>query len=179
MVKVFGTAGHSGGADPGLRARRARGSGDGDHDAGVPSVEHQLVEVATQFLEDLYERTRETVHLGVRRNLDVVYIARIGGHGFAAEVDRGLAPRGRTHTITDAGALAVQLAEIAESGIVRERMVAAISIAGPPYRFSPELHRTTIKAAADAIGGLLAVRITRPAGLEPEDQGRFGAETVR
>jgi DNA-binding IclR family transcriptional regulator len=174
------------------------------------SVEHQLVEVATPFLEDLYERTRETVHLGVRRNLDVVYIAKIGGHGFAevpsrigqrlpmyctaigkvllahageavvaAEVDRGLAPRG-PQTITDPDALTVQLAQIADAGvalereesvagltciaapvIVGERVVAAISIAGPLYRFSPELHRATITAAAGAIGGLLAGRVAR------------------
>lgn len=30
------------------------------------SAERGLIEVATPFLEDLYERTRETVHLGVR-----------------------------------------------------------------------------------------------------------------
>ena len=52
------------------------------------SAERGLIEVATPFLEDLYERTRETVHLGVRENLDVVYISKIGGHGFT-EVRRG------------------------------------------------------------------------------------------
>ena len=46
------------------------------------SAERGLIEVATPFLEDLYERTRETVHLGVREQLDVVYISKIGGHGF-------------------------------------------------------------------------------------------------
>lgn len=30
------------------------------------SVERSLIEVATPYLEDLYERTHETVHLGVR-----------------------------------------------------------------------------------------------------------------
>lgn len=44
------------------------------------SVERRLVEVATSFLADLYERTRETVHLGVREHLDVVYISKMGGH---------------------------------------------------------------------------------------------------
>ena len=46
------------------------------------SVERGLI-VPTPFLEDLYERTHETVHLGVREQLDVVYTSKIGGHGFA------------------------------------------------------------------------------------------------
>ena len=50
---------------------------------------------------------------------------------------------------------------IAAPVIVGERVVAAISIAGPLYRFSPELHRATITAAAGAIGGLLAGRVAR------------------
>ena len=175
------------------------------------SVERRLVEVATPFLEDLYERTRETVHLGVREHLDVVYISKIGGHGFAdvpsrigqrlpmyctgigkmllahagaavvaAVVDRGLSAMG-PRTITNSDELAAQLAEIADSGIafereestagltcvaapivVRDRVVAAISIAGPLYRFMPEMHRVSIKAAADAIGDLLASRADPP-----------------
>lgn len=44
------------------------------------SIERGLVEVATPFMEDLYELTHETVHLGVREGREVVYIAKIGGH---------------------------------------------------------------------------------------------------
>lgn len=44
------------------------------------SVERTLLEVATPFLEDLYERTHETVHLGVREGHEVVYVAKMGGH---------------------------------------------------------------------------------------------------
>lgn len=44
------------------------------------SVERSLLEVATPFLEDLYERTHETVHLGVREGHEVVYVAKVGGH---------------------------------------------------------------------------------------------------
>lgn len=44
------------------------------------SVERTLLEVATPFLEDLYERTHETVHLGLREGADVVYVAKVGGH---------------------------------------------------------------------------------------------------
>lgn len=44
------------------------------------SVERGLVEVATPFMEDLYELTHETVHLGVREGREVMYAAKIGGH---------------------------------------------------------------------------------------------------
>ena len=44
------------------------------------SLERDLLEVATPFLEDLYERTHETVHLGRREGTDVVYVAKVGGH---------------------------------------------------------------------------------------------------
>ncbi|WP_200308155.1 IclR family transcriptional regulator [Streptomyces adelaidensis] len=39
-----------------------------------------LRETALPFLQDLFEATRETVHLGVREGLDVVYLERIHGH---------------------------------------------------------------------------------------------------
>ncbi len=44
------------------------------------SVERTLVDVATPFMEDLYELTHETVHLGVREGAEVMYVAKIGGH---------------------------------------------------------------------------------------------------
>lgn len=46
----------------------------------LASIERGLLEVATPFLEDLYERTHETVHLGIREGTEVVYVAKIGGH---------------------------------------------------------------------------------------------------
>ena len=39
-----------------------------------------LAELAIPFLQDLYERTHETVHLGVRHSFEVVYVVKIGGH---------------------------------------------------------------------------------------------------
>ncbi|MGW3952286.1 IclR family transcriptional regulator [Streptomyces sp. NPDC004752] len=39
-----------------------------------------LREAALPFLQDLFEATRETVHLGVRDGLEVVYLERIHGH---------------------------------------------------------------------------------------------------
>ena len=52
------------------------------------SVERRLLEVATPFMEDLYERTHETVHLGVLEGLEVVYVAKIGGHRQASAPSR-------------------------------------------------------------------------------------------
>lgn len=52
------------------------------------SVERRLVEVSTPYLEDLYERTHETVHLGLREGHEVVYAAKIGGHRQASSPSR-------------------------------------------------------------------------------------------
>jgi DNA-binding IclR family transcriptional regulator len=46
----------------------------------LASVERTLIEVATPFMEDLYERTHEVVHLGIREGTEVVYVAKVAGH---------------------------------------------------------------------------------------------------
>jgi DNA-binding IclR family transcriptional regulator len=51
-------------------------------------VERGLLEVATPFMEDLYERTRETVNLGVLDGSEIVYVAKIGGHHQATSPSR-------------------------------------------------------------------------------------------
>jgi DNA-binding IclR family transcriptional regulator len=40
-----------------------------------------LRETALPFMQDLYEATHETVHLGIREGFDVVYAEKIRGHG--------------------------------------------------------------------------------------------------
>jgi DNA-binding IclR family transcriptional regulator len=52
------------------------------------SVERGLLEVATPFMEDLYERTHEIVHLGVLEGAEVVYVSKIGGHRQASSPSR-------------------------------------------------------------------------------------------
>jgi DNA-binding IclR family transcriptional regulator len=52
------------------------------------SLARGLIEQATPFLEDLYEQTHETVHLGVRQGLDVLYVLKLGGHVQADEPSR-------------------------------------------------------------------------------------------
>ncbi|MCW2839989.1 MAG: IclR family transcriptional regulator [Aeromicrobium sp.] len=44
------------------------------------SVERSLIDIATPFMEDLYELTHETVNLGVREGSEVMYVSKIGGH---------------------------------------------------------------------------------------------------
>lgn len=52
------------------------------------SVERGLLEIAMPFLQDLYERTHETVHLGVLDGHEILYIAKIGGHRQASAPSR-------------------------------------------------------------------------------------------
>ena len=114
------------------------------------SVERGLLEVATPFLEDVYERTHETVHLGVLEGTEVVYVAKIGGHRQASTPSRigGRMPlyctalgkallahspaslldevvaqgleRRTPRTITAAGLLRRQLGQVVETGVAYE-----------------------------------------------------------
>jgi DNA-binding IclR family transcriptional regulator len=122
------------------------------------SVERGLVEVATPYLEDLYERTHETVHLGLREGAEVVYLLKIGGHQPArapsrlggrmplhataigkallayAPADVRSAILGRplerlaARTVTAPGILAAQLDEIVAAGVAFEFEESAVGI---------------------------------------------------
>lgn len=123
------------------------------------SVERTLLEVATPFLEDLYERTHETVHLGVLDGDSVVYVAKIGGHRQAvapsriggqmplhctslgkallafsppellARVVEGGLTRRTPRTVTAPGLLRRQLERVVETGVAFEHEESAIGIA--------------------------------------------------
>jgi DNA-binding IclR family transcriptional regulator len=123
------------------------------------SVERGLIEVATPFMEDLYERTHETVHLGVLDEDDVVYVAKIGGHRQAAAPSRiggrmplhctaigkallafsppevlvRLVEQGLTRrtprTITAPGLLRQQLDRVAETGVAFEFEESTVGLA--------------------------------------------------
>lgn len=122
------------------------------------SVERRLLEVATPFMEELYERTHETVHLGVLDGHDVVYVSKIGGHSQATSPSRtgGRMPlhctaigkallafsaptllsevlaagleRRTARTITAPGRLRQQLKLVAETGIAMENEESAVGI---------------------------------------------------
>jgi len=123
------------------------------------TVERGLLEVATPFMEDLYERTHETVHLGVLDGCGVVYVGKIGGHQQAAAPSRigGRLPlyctavgkallafsppelfarvvetgleRRTPRTITAPGLLRQQLDRVAASGVSFEYEESAVGIA--------------------------------------------------
>ncbi|MFE3203380.1 IclR family transcriptional regulator [Embleya sp. NPDC059237] len=172
------------------------------------SVERGLLELAMPFLQDLYERTHEIVHLGVREGTDVVYVAKIGGHRQARSPSRvggrmpmhctaigktllahgdeelrrtvlsGVLERRTPHTVVAPGLLRRRLDAVLENGVAFEyeesalglvcvaapvlgpddEPVAAISVAGPSARFRPEAHVAALRAAATALGGVLARR---------------------
>ena len=116
----------------------------------LASLERTLMEVATPFLEDLYERLHETVHLGVREAGEVVYVAKVTGHrhgqsptriggrmplhstaigkallAYADERERAevlAGPLGRLtgRTITAPGRLRQQLDSVVETGVAFE-----------------------------------------------------------
>lgn len=139
--------------EAGLLERRGREYILGGHlfELGMlASLERTLIEVATPFLEDLYERTHENVHLGVREGAEVVYVARVAGHrgarmptrvggrmplhatgmgkallAYAPEAERiavlsGPLDRRTPRTITAPGRLRQQLDRVVESGVAYE-----------------------------------------------------------
>ncbi len=117
-----------------------------------------LREVALPFMQDLYEATHETVHLGIRDGLDVVYAEKIHGHGGVDVPSRvgGRLPLSSTgvgkallayadadvveavlcrplrrlteHSTTDPARLVEQLEEIRRTGLAYERDEAAIGV---------------------------------------------------
>ncbi|MFD5725041.1 IclR family transcriptional regulator [Streptomyces sp. CB01249] len=117
-----------------------------------------LREAALPFLQDLFEATHETVHLGVREGFDVVYVERIHGHDAlalpsriggrlpltctgvgkallafsdGALVEEVLArplPRLSPHSITDPVRLRTVVEQIQVSGLAYEEQEAAVGV---------------------------------------------------
>lgn len=56
--------------------------------AGLSSVRHELREAALPYMEDLYEATHITLHLGVRVGHEVLYVEKIGGHDRITELSQ-------------------------------------------------------------------------------------------
>jgi DNA-binding IclR family transcriptional regulator len=56
--------------------------------ASLSSVRHELREAALPFMEDLYEATHITVHLAVRKDIEVLYVEKIGGHDRITELSQ-------------------------------------------------------------------------------------------
>ncbi len=144
------------------------------------SLERSLLELAMPFLQDLYETTHETVHLGLREGHDVVYVAKIGGHRQAAapsrtggrmpvhctaigkallahadpevqhEVLTGPLERRTPHTVVAAGLLQRQLAAVLEKGVAFEQEESAIGLLCVA---APVLDETDHALAAISVAG--------------------------
>lgn len=52
------------------------------------SLERRMLEVAIPFMQDLYARTGEVVHLGILDGNEVMYVEKIGGHRQASAPSR-------------------------------------------------------------------------------------------
>ena len=155
------------------------------------AVERTLLELAMPFLQDLYERTHETIHLGVSEGTEVVYVAKIGGHRQAASPSRpgGRMPlhctalgkvllayggpelrdtvlsrpldRRTPHTIVAPGLLRRQLDAAVENGVAYEREESA---AGLLCVAAPVLDTDGTRAVA-------AISVAGPVGrFRPETQ---------
>lgn len=154
------------------------------------AVERTLLEVAMPFLQDLYERTHETVHLGVREGTEVVYVAKIGGHRQARTPSRtggrmpmhctaigkvllahaepelrssvlaGPLERRTPRTVVAPGLLEQQLATVLESGLAYEREE---STPGLLCVASPVLD-------TDGQSAVAAISVTGPVGRFRPDQ---------
>ena len=114
------------------------------------SVGRRLLEVATPFMQDLFQRSHETVQLGVLEGIEVVYVLKIGGHGqvpspsriggrmplYCTAIGKALLafspealtkqvieaglPRKTARTITGPGLLKGQLLAVREGGVAYE-----------------------------------------------------------
>ncbi|MEU4896791.1 IclR family transcriptional regulator [Streptomyces sp. NPDC044780] len=119
---------------------------------------HGLRESALPFLQDLFEATHETIHLGVREGHDVVYVERIHGHQalslpsriggrlpltctgvgkallafsgdeLTEEVLAEPLPRLTPHSVTDPARLRTAIEQIQVSGLAYEEQEAAMGV---------------------------------------------------
>lgn len=154
--------------------------------------ERKLLEVATPFMEDVYERTHQTVHLGIVDHTEVVYVAKIGGHRQAVMPSRvgGRMPLhctavgkallahspaelfGRVlrqgleprtgRTVVSAHVLRQQLAKVSATGVAYEYEESAQGIA---CAAAPVLDHENAAIAAISVTGSLP-------GFRPERHGR-------
>jgi DNA-binding IclR family transcriptional regulator len=178
-------------------------------------VSRTIRDAAVPFLQDLFEATHETVHLGLRDGFDVVYAEKIHGHGSidlpsrvggrlpltctavgkallaadpAAEAQALQRPLARLTraSVTDAAALAAQLAEARRTGVTLEReeanlgvacvasaiMVAgkapaAVSVSVPIERYEPWRLAAAVRTTALGISRQLSPTTARRGTAEP------------
>lgn len=108
------------------------------------SVERGLLEIAIPFLQDLYERTHETVHLGVREGIEVVYVEKIGGHRQAATPSR-IGGRMPLHCT----AIGKALLAYAPPQVVADRVAAGLASLAPRTITAPGVLRRQLRRVVE------------------------------
>ncbi|WP_030875874.1 IclR family transcriptional regulator [Streptomyces sp. NRRL S-1868] len=103
---------------------------------------HDLREAALPFLQDLFEATRATVHLGVREGHEVVYVERMHGHDSLALPSR----IGGSLPLTCTGVGKALLA-FASAELVEEVLAAPLPQLTPHSLTDPMRLRTAIEQA--------------------------------
>ena len=134
------------------------------------SVERDLLEVAGPFLEELRAAVDETVHLGVRDGIEVVYIAKLAGHRQMSVPSRTGGRLGLFCTAVGKALLAHAPAEVFEE-VVR----AGLPRHTPRTITAPGILRRPARAG-QADGGGLRVRGVRTG---PRLRGRAGPRSRR
>lgn len=150
----------------------------------------ELREAALPYMQDMYEATHQTIHLGIRDELDVVYAERIRGHhgvdvpssiggrlplsctavgkallasAPAEVIDAvlGRPLRGLTpHSVKDPRTLQRQLAEVRRTGFAMEREEAQLGVA--------------CAAAPVIVGGRAVAALSISARIQDFDAASYG-----
>jgi len=113
----------------------------------VPT-KHRLRPAALPFMQDLYEATHETVHLGIRDGHDVIYVEKIQGH-FGARLPSRVGGRlPLTCTGVGKALLAFEDHEMVEEVVSQPlRRLTSLSITDP-VRMMDELGRIRVAGVA-------------------------------
>ncbi|WP_433521376.1 IclR family transcriptional regulator [Nocardia pseudovaccinii] len=103
------------------------------------SAKVEIREVALPFMQDLYERTHHTVHLGVRDGLDVVYAEKIHGHRSVEVPSRVGGRLPMSSTSLGKALLAFAPAEVVESVLRKPLRRLTANSLGDPAKLAAEL----------------------------------------
>jgi DNA-binding IclR family transcriptional regulator len=128
----------------GLLDRQPRGyrPGIGLFELGeLVAMKADLRETALPYMQDLYEATHETVHLGIRDELDVLYAEKIRGH-FGVDVPSRI---GRRLPLTSTGVGKALLA-FAEPQVVEEVLSRPLRRITPHSVSDPDVLREQLDA---------------------------------
>ena len=152
---------------------------------GIALRQNQIVSTARPHMEELFERTRHVIQLGILQGTDAMYLVRVGRQGKAilahddalleTVIDAGLIRRTR-YSMTDAILLRASLAETRRSGIAVEleearvglacvaspiiidgTVRAALSLTAPVHSFEPRAFGPAVRMTAARLSRVLSM----------------------